>query len=77
MKEILASVSILDDKIMYILISGEEFLNYNPPCNECLINNMCIVDHLKGDVKLQKYMKVKYCRSLKKFIDNNKHFTVI
>lgn len=66
-------VSVLDKKFMYIVITGERFFEYNPPCIKCLINNMCITDHIRGqtsDVD-NDYILVKYCNQLKKFLDGN------
>lgn len=76
-------MSTLNDKLMYVLASGELFWNYDPPCKECLINNMCIDDHvlqaiqIKGNSLKSEYIVVRYCQILKKFINNNEHFFYI
>lgn len=64
-------------KIIYIKLASEEFLKYNPPCKECLIQNMCITDFNIRDngILLYHLIKIEYCHLLKKFINDDTHFT--
>lgn len=77
MTEIRVLMSVTDKKNMYIALSEEDFLKYKPPCDECLINNMCISDYRRGYGPMQNYILIKYCHLLKKFISDNEHFTFI
>ncbi len=72
-------LSLLDKRDMYVEgISAEKFLQYDPPCKKCLINNMCLSDHHANlpytNLPCYDYMMVRYCGELKKFLNNNKLF---
>ena len=52
----------------------DEFLEYNPPCKECLVQSMCLKDRIYIDSNNKSYrgINLKLCEKLKGFIDKNR-----
>lgn len=63
-------------EIIFVYKTIDIFLIYNPPCKECLVQNMCIsnVRYSNGDFIC---IKIKKCKRLINFINSNKFFRSI
>jgi len=62
----------------FIIVISEydNFMEYKPPCEECLVCNMCIKE-IGGDRSLYSdgpYLYLKLCDKLKNFINKNELF---
>jgi len=71
----------LNDKIIkgdyvFILTDYSNFMRYKPPCKNCLVCNMCIIekDQLNSAYIDKNYLYIKICEKLKHFISYNKLF---
>jgi len=63
-------------KYFHIYTHLDTFMEYNPPCKECLIQSMCIkiqISHPIFDMDPD-HLSIKTCDRLKGYIDNNKNF---
>jgi len=58
------------ENAILVITSLENFLKYKPPCDECLIQSMCIKE--STDIEPE-YLVINVCNKLKTFfITNNK-----
>jgi len=53
------------DKQLYIYSSIYKFLEYNPPCKNCLVQSMCI------KINTFETICLKSCHSIRTFINDN------
>lgn len=53
-------------------LTMDEFMKYNPPCKECLVQSMCIngQDHIEHII-INGGITIKSCEKLKSFIEGN------
>lgn len=58
---------------IYIYTLTDDFMKYNPPCKECIIQAMCIKENLSHPTELD-HLYIKLCDRLKQFIYDNKFF---
>ena len=54
----------------------EEFLEYNPPCKECIVQATCLHNSTAIITEQTKYLYLKMCDELKVFITYNKGFYI-
>jgi hypothetical protein len=67
------------DLIIYTAV--DNFMEYNPPCKECLIQGMCIREDLAHPTldsidSMPDHLHVKTCKKLKDFVLNHKLFFI-
>ena len=48
------------------------FMKYNPPCKECLVQNMCLEEYMP--ITKQISLQLKKCEKLDKFINSRIFF---
>lgn len=64
--------------ISYLIIytAVNNFMEYNPPCKECLIQTMCIREDLAHPTRdsMPDHLHIKTCTKLKDFVTNHKLF---
>jgi len=61
----------------YIYTTIDKFLEYDPPCKECLVQSICLKDisyYRNTPDKEFICADVDICKTLKKFIENNNLF---
>lgn len=61
-------------KNLYMYTTLEEFQKHNPPCNECLIQSMCIDYRVIPYKAKGATMQIKVCKEFNKFINSNENF---
>lgn len=51
----------------------DNFMKYDPPCKECLIQSMCINEHLAHPTNdsLPDHINIRTCENLKNFINDD------
>jgi len=54
-------------------ITTDEFMKYNIPCKDCLVQSMCLnrLDDI-GPITINSGIKIQLCEKMKKFIGKNK-----
>lgn len=55
-------------------LSIDEFLEYNPPCKECIVQATCLHNSTDIVTEYTKYLYLEMCNELKVFIDYNEYF---
>jgi hypothetical protein len=60
-------------------ITISQFMDYNPPCKECLINIMCMELSCRNCVSVFQYLelRIKKCDKLMDFMIYNKNFDIL
>ncbi len=54
-------------------ISIDEFMKYDVPCKDCLVQSMCITGQNNiNDIFIKEGIKLKLCEKMEKFIDINR-----
>ena len=63
-------------EVVFIYKTVNNFMKHNPPCKDCLIQGMCLsnVSYNNNDFIC---IKIKKCKQLINFINNNKFFRSI
>lgn len=63
-------------EVVFIYKTVNNFMSYNPPCQTCLIQGMCLsnVSYSNNDFIC---IKIKKCKKLINFINSNKFFRSI
>ena len=52
----------------------DKFMETNPPCKECLVRAICVINVLLNDLPYP-YLYIKSCDELKEFVTDNEIFT--
>lgn len=56
-------------------ITVDEFMKYDIPCKDCLVQSMCITGQNKiNDIVIKDGIKLKLCEKMEKFICQNRPF---
>lgn len=67
--------AIYNKHIRIYFLSLNEFMNYNPPCNECLIQTMCLNKYPQRGYDNRKIItRIEYCKELELFVRESKNF---
>jgi len=61
------------ENAILVITTLENFLKYKPPCDECLIQSMCIKE--STDIEPE-YMVINVCDKLKSFLIDNKEIRI-
>ena len=64
----------LNPKYMSIYCMVDKFMETNPPCKECLVRAICVINLIHKDLPYP-YLYIKSCDKLKEFVTNNEIFT--
>ena len=57
-------------------ISKDKFITHNPPCKECLVQGICIIEFFSSiePITEEKEIELNKCEKLIKFLKENKTF---
>jgi len=65
-------------RYIYMISSSiDHFMKYNPPCKECLIQNMCLTEYeydIPNEKNVYYEMTIELCERMEEFMNNDIDF---